>query len=50
MYLTVAALVRNFDMELVESSVKNIEAYREFAMSFDENCMFGVKFKVTNVL
>lgn len=50
LYLTVAALVRNFDMELIDSSVENIIPYREFAMGFDKNYTFGVNFKVTKVL
>lgn len=48
-YLTVAALIRNFDMELVDSSVKNVEIHRDFAMGFTEDRSFGVQFKVTKV-
>jgi hypothetical protein len=46
----VAALVRNFDMELVDSSIKNITLYRDFAFSFDENYNYGVNFRITKVL
>ena len=50
LYLTVAALVRNFEMTLVESSIENIVPYRDFALGFDKGYNFGVKFRVTKVL
>jgi len=37
-------------MELVNSSVKDIEAYHDFALSFTEDYKFGVQFMVTKVL
>jgi hypothetical protein len=49
-YLTIAALVQNFNMELVDSSVENLVAYRDFALAFDKDYNFGVKFKITEVL
>jgi hypothetical protein len=46
----VAAMVLNFNMELVDSSVKNIETYRDYALGFDKEYRFGIKFKITEVL
>ncbi|KAH7092140.1 benzoate 4-monooxygenase cytochrome P450 [Paraphoma chrysanthemicola] len=50
MYIAVAALVHNFDMELVDSTIKNIIPYRDYALSFDEDYSYGVNFKVAKVL
>ncbi|KAH7068192.1 benzoate 4-monooxygenase cytochrome P450 [Paraphoma chrysanthemicola] len=50
MYIAVTALVHNFDMELVDSSIKNIIPYRDYALSFDEDYNYGVKFKVAKLL
>lgn len=50
LYLTVAALVRHFDFELVNSSIENITPYRDYILSFDKGYKFGVDFRVTNVL
>jgi len=50
LYLTVAALVQNFDLELVGSSVEDIIPYRDFGLAFNEKYDFGVDFKVKRVL
>jgi len=50
LYLTVAALVQNFDLELVDSSVEDIIPYRDFGLAFNEKYDFGVDFKVKRVL
>jgi hypothetical protein len=50
LYLTTAALVRNFDLELVGSSIKNITMHRDYALPFDEDYDYGLKFKVSRVL
>ena len=49
LYLTIAAIVRNFDMELVDSSVKDVIAERAFLLGFTKEYTFGVKVKVTKV-
>jgi hypothetical protein len=50
LYLTTAALVRNFDLELVGSSIKNITMHRDYALPFDEDYDYGLKFKISRVL
>jgi hypothetical protein len=47
LYLTTAALVRHFDFELADSSIKNITMYRDYALSFDEDYNYGVKSRST---
>lgn len=46
----VAALVRNFDFELVDSSIDDIVPYRDYGLSFNKEYKVGVKFKVSKVL
>jgi hypothetical protein len=50
LYLTTAALVRHFDFELGDSSIKNITMYRDYALSFDEDYNYGSKFTIRKVL
>ncbi|KAF2029214.1 hypothetical protein EK21DRAFT_113108 [Setomelanomma holmii] len=50
MYLTIAAMVQNFDFELVDSSIENIFPYRDYALSYGKDHNYGVKFKMTKVL
>ncbi|KAH7386033.1 benzoate 4-monooxygenase cytochrome P450 [Pyrenochaeta sp. MPI-SDFR-AT-0127] len=50
MYIMVAALVRNFDMELVDSSIEDIVPYRDYGLSFNKGYKVGVNFKITDVL
>jgi cytochrome P450 len=50
LYLTISAMVRNFDIELVNSSMDDIVVYRDFAMSFNEKYGFGVDFRITGVV
>jgi hypothetical protein len=50
MYLTVAAVAMNFDMQLVDCSIESIMPYRDFNLSFDKEYKFGVNFKVKEVL
>jgi hypothetical protein len=50
MYLTVAAMVQNFDLELVDSSIENIIPDRDFGLAFDKDYNFGVKLRVTKAL
>jgi hypothetical protein len=49
LYLTTAAIFRNFDMALVESSVEDVIAARSFLLGFTKNNTFGINFKVTKV-
>lgn len=50
LYLTIAAMVQNFDLELVDSSMENIIPNRDFGHAFDKDYNFGVNFRVTKVL
>jgi len=50
LYLTIAAMVQNFDLELVDSSIENITPDRDFGLAFDKNYNFGVNLRVTKVL
>jgi hypothetical protein len=50
MYLTVAAVAMNFDMQLVDSSIENVMPYRDFNLAFDKEYNFGVNFRVAEVL
>ncbi|KAI4659907.1 uncharacterized protein J4E79_005709 [Alternaria viburni] len=49
LYLTIAAMVQNFDLELVDSSIENITPDRDFGLAFDKNYNFGVNLRVTKV-
>lgn len=50
LYLTSYALVMNFNMELVDSTIENILPERDFALSFDKNYNFGVKLRISGLL
>jgi hypothetical protein len=50
MYLTIAALVPKFDFELVDSSIENIEVYRDYGLGFNKQGEYGVNFRITKVL
>ena len=50
LYLTVAVLVRNFDMELVGSTIEDAKPYRNFGLAFSRDYGFVVDFRVTGVL
>ncbi|KAF7450793.1 Cytochrome P450 [Pyrenophora tritici-repentis] len=50
LYLTVAALVRNFELELVGCSIKDVVSYRDFGLGFNKEYDFGVDFRVKRVL
>lgn len=50
MYLTIAALIRNFDFELVDSSIDDIALYRDYALAMNKNYGFGIKVRITKVL
>jgi len=50
LYLTIAAMVQNFDLELVDSSIENITPDRDFGLAFDKSYNFGVNLRVTKVL
>ncbi|KAF2688865.1 cytochrome P450 [Lentithecium fluviatile CBS 122367] len=49
LYLMLAALYRNFDFELVDSSVKDVIAEREFGLGYTKDYRFGVKVRVTKI-
>jgi len=50
LFLTVAALVRIFEFELVDSSIEALTVYRDYALSFNEHCSYGVNFRIAKVL
>ncbi len=50
LYLTLAAIFRNFDMELVDSGLENITSTRGFTFGFTDNYDWGVKIKLTKAL
>jgi hypothetical protein len=50
LYLTVAAVVRNFELELVDSGVRDVIAERDFAMGFTKDYKFGINVRVKEVL
>jgi hypothetical protein len=46
----VAAVVRNFNLELVDAKKEDMAADRDFAMAFTKDYTWGVKIRVTKVL
>lgn len=50
LYLVTAAVVRGFDIELVDSGLEDILPYRDFTFSFTKDYRFGVKIRVTKAL
>lgn len=50
MYLTIAALIRNFDFELVDSSIDDIALHRDYALAMNKNYGFGIRVRITKVL
>ena len=50
LYMTIAAFVRRFDMELYETTVDNIRIYRELGIAQPKEGEFSVRAKVVNVL
>lgn len=50
LYLTIAALVRNFDFELVDSSIEDVTLYRDYALSMNKDYGFGINVRITKVL
>jgi hypothetical protein len=50
LYLMVAAVVRNFELELVDSSVRDVIGERDFAMGFTKDYRFGINVRVKKVL
>ncbi|KAE8840611.1 hypothetical protein PTNB85_04010 [Pyrenophora teres f. teres] len=50
LYLTVAALAKNFELELVGSTLEDINSHRDFGLGFNKEYDFGVDFRVKRVL
>ncbi|CAI6328924.1 unnamed protein product [Periconia digitata] len=50
LYLTVAAVFRNFVLEIVDSSLEDITAYRSYGLGFNKQYGFGINIKVSKVL
>lgn len=49
LYLTVAAMVRNFDLQLVDSSLEDVQGYRDFSFGFTKDYKYGIKVRVAGV-
>ncbi|KAL8784190.1 MAG: hypothetical protein Q9195_009137 [Heterodermia aff. obscurata] len=50
LYMTIAAFVRRFDMELYETTMNNIRIYRELGIGQPKEGDFSVRVKVTNII
>lgn len=50
LYITIAAFVRRFDMELYETTIENIRPVREFQIGYPKDGDFSVRAKITNVV
>lgn len=50
LYITLASLVRRFDMELFETTAENIRIVREFALGFPKKGDFSVRAKFIKVV
>ena len=50
LYLTTAAIFRNFDLELFESGLEDITMTRNYSFGYTDNYTWGTKVKVTGIL
>jgi len=50
LFIVIATLMRRFDMELYETTKKDIEFVRDFAAPYPESRNFKVKVLVTGVV
>lgn len=50
LYLVLAMLVRRYDMELYETTLKNVKFERDFGTPYPDEGNFNVRVRVTNVL
>ncbi|KAL1607860.1 hypothetical protein SLS60_002798 [Paraconiothyrium brasiliense] len=50
LHMTIAAIFRNFEMELVDSGLEDITMTRGYSFGFTENYGWGVKVRITKVL
>jgi hypothetical protein len=50
LYLAVASLYGNFDLEAVEGSEKGFDVYREFGFAFDKDSNFGMSVRITGMI
>lgn len=50
LHLTIAAIFRNLEIELVDSGLENITMKRAYTFGFTDNYDWGVKIRVTNFL
>ncbi|MCJ1349230.1 hypothetical protein MMC31_007466 [Peltigera leucophlebia] len=50
LYITIASLVRRFDMELFETTIENIRTVREFGVGYPKEGNFSVRAKFTKVV
>lgn len=50
LYITIAAFVRRFDMEIYETTIENIRSVRDFGIANPKDGAFSVRAKITNVV
>lgn len=50
LYITLASLVRRFDMELFETTLENVHTVRELAVGFPKEGDFSVRAKFIKVV
>ncbi|MCJ1349017.1 hypothetical protein MMC31_007252 [Peltigera leucophlebia] len=50
LYITIAAFVRRFDMELYKATIENIRSVRELGLGFPKDGDISVRAKITNVV
>ncbi|MCJ1345383.1 hypothetical protein MMC31_003590 [Peltigera leucophlebia] len=50
LYITIASLLRRFDLELFETTIENIRVAREFGIGFPKKGNFSVRAKFTKVV
>lgn len=50
LYLTIASLVRRFELELCETTIDNIRAVREIGLGQPKEGDYSVRAKVINVI
>lgn len=48
--MTIAAIFRNFEMELVDSGLENITMTRGYNFGFTDDYDWGVRIRITKVL
>lgn len=50
LYLTIAAFVRRFEMEIYETTIENIRTVREIGVGYPKDGSVSVRVKITDVI